>query len=260
MCLINFQFKQHPKYKLIVAANRDEFYQRPTAAARFWDDEPTILAGRDLLQMGTWLGVTKNGRFAALTNFRDPSKPETGKISRGAIVKDFLAADMAARDFLKSLNPDSYTGFNILLGDADHLFYYNNLENEIIEITPGTHGLSNHFLNTSWPKVEKGKRYLKEYADSHETFQLDSLFKILLDAEPALDHHLPETGIGIEFERKLSSMFIKTPDYGTRSATVLLVDYDNQVTFAERTYEKGEFKDERLFEFNIDEIEEKSRN
>lgn len=249
MCLINFQFKSHPKYKLVVAANRDEFYGRPTAAAHFWEEEPDLLAGRDLLQMGTWLGVTKSGRFAALTNFRDPSEMDPKKVSRGAIVRNYLAGEQSPAEFLRSLKKEDYTGFNVLVGDTDQLYYYNNLQGEITEVPPGTHGLSNHYLNTPWPKVVKGKRNLEHYLSRVEKVQLDSLFHILSNAEQAPDTELPETGVGLDFERKLSSIFIKTPDYGTRSATVVLIDHDNHVTFAERTYEKGEFKEQKIFEF-----------
>ncbi|QHJ70666.1 NRDE family protein [Planococcus halotolerans] len=251
MCLINFQYRQHPKYKLVVAANRDEFYGRPAQEAHFWDDQPDILAGRDLSQMGTWLGVTKSGRFAALTNFRDPSLPETGKISRGALVKDYLAADSDPATFLKSLEPDAYTGFNVLLGDREKLFYYNNLEQEIVEVSPGTHGLSNHFLNTPWPKVLKGKSRMESYLENRVNVDPDDLFEILRDAEQAADPHLPVTGVGLEFERMLSPIFIKTADYGTRSATVLLVDYEDNITFAERVYEKGEFSGQQVYEFRV---------
>ncbi|MDN7244518.1 NRDE family protein [Planococcus shenhongbingii] len=252
MCLVNFQYKDHPKYKLVLAANRDEFYNRPTEPAHFWKDAPALLAGRDLMQMGTWLGVAKNGRIAALTNFRDPSMPEANKISRGAIVRDFLTSDMEPQLFLESLIPENYTGFNILVGDADHLYYYNNIENCITEIEPGIHGLSNHLLNTPWPKVIKGKNYLERYLSEHEEVAVDDLFSFLADSEQADDSALPETGIGIEFERMLSSMFIKTPEYGTRSATVVLIDNNNHVTFVERVYEKGLFKEQNVFEFDVE--------
>lgn len=251
MCLIIFQFKKHEKYKLIVAANRDEFYGRPAKEAHFWEDEPGILAGRDLLQMGTWLGMTKSGRFSALTNYRDPSLPEIGKVSRGALVRDSLATAFSPEDFLKSVNPESYTGFNILLGDPDNLYYYSNLHQEIVEIEPGTHGLSNHLLNTPWPKVIKGKKSLESYLDNAKTVDPDALFELLRDSEEADDANLPDSGVGLEFERMLSPMFIKSPEYGTRSATVVLIDYDNNVTFAERTYEKGEFSNQQLFTFTI---------
>ncbi|MDN7241587.1 NRDE family protein [Planococcus sp. N028] len=251
MCLINFHFKDHPKYKLIVAANRDEFYGRPTQPAHFWEDEPLILAGRDLQQGGTWLGITKTGKFAALTNFRDPSRPEADKISRGALVRDFLAKTQSPADFLKAISPSDYAGFNLLVGDADQLFYYNNLQPEVFELTPGTYGLSNHFLDTPWPKVVKGKKFLGDYVSTHEDIELDSLFTILSNSEQASESDLPDTGISLDFERKLSAMFIKTPDYGTRSASVVLVDHDNNVTFAERTFEKGELSSEQIFDLKI---------
>lgn len=251
MCLIIFQYKQHEKYKLIVAANRDEFYGRPAKEAHFWADQPDILAGRDLQQMGTWLGVSKSGRFSALTNYRDPSLPEIGKISRGALVRDSLTAGSSPADFLKSIDPGSYTGFNILLGDPENLYYYSNHHQVIVEISPGTHGLSNHLLNTPWPKVVKGKKSLEAYLDTVHDVDPDALFELLRNSEQADDTDLPDSGVSLEFERMLSPMFIKTPEYGTRSATVLLIDYDNNVTFAERVYDKGEFSSHQLFTFII---------
>lgn len=251
MCLILFQYKLHPTYKLIVAANRDEFYGRPAEQAHFWEDHPDILAGRDIQQMGTWLGVTKSGRFAALTNFRDPSMPEVGKISRGALVKDFLASDSAPDRFLNDLDPDAYTGFNVLLGDMDHLLYFSNLQQELVQVPAGTHGLSNHLLNTPWPKVVKGKSRMEDYLEGASIVEPDALFELLRDTEQAADPHLPSSGIGLEFERMLSPIFIKTPEYGTRSATVVLVDYSNNVTFVERTYDSGEFSSQQEFHFTV---------
>lgn len=253
MCLINFQLHQHPKYKLIVAANRDESYDRPTAPAQFWEDESEILAGRDLLQMGTWLGVTKQGRFAALTNFRDPTENVSGKVSRGDIVRSYLAGQTTSINFLENLkkDKDNYVGFNVIVGNPEQLFYYNNIQNKIIEIDAGTHGLSNHFLNTPWPKVTKGKKMLDDYVMKHGKIRPEELFKIIFDAEVAPDERLPQTGVSLELERQLSSQFIKTPHYGTRSSTVLLIDHDNWVTLVERTYEKGTFMKDNRFRFRI---------
>lgn len=252
MCLINLQFRNHPTYKLIVAANRDEFYGRPAAPAHFWEDEPHILAGRDLTGMGTWLGVTKQGRIAALTNFRDPTNLEAGRLSRGAVVKDFLAGTVSPSDYLQSIDPTQYAGFNIIMGDAKKLVYYNNIQDESYDIPPGTHGLSNHFLNTPWPKVTKGKEQLASYMAQTDEPDMEMLFTILADAEQAPDTHLPDTGVGLDLERMLSPMFIKTPDYGTRSATIVLIAHDGTLTFAERNYEKGEFKEDVIFEFKIE--------
>lgn len=252
MCLINFQLNEHPKYKLVLIANRDEFYLRPTESAHFWKDEPHLLAGRDLMQMGTWLGVNKAGRIAALTNFRDPSAPEANKISRGSVVRHFLSTEMDARLFLENLIPEDYAGFNILAGDNNQLFYYNNLEAKTIEIESGIHGLSNHFLDTPWPKVVKGNMYLERYLSDTKDVEINDLFEILQDAEESEDGNLPNTGIGTEFERMLSPMFIKTPEYGTRSSTVILITHNDEVSFAERVYKSGNFQEDSRFQFSIE--------
>lgn len=253
MCLINFHVQDHPIYRLIVAANRDEFYKRPTAPAHFWEDKPYLLAGRDLSQHGTWLGVAKNGRFAALTNYRDPSEQKKNVRSRGEIVTGFLDSDMTAAEFLKSLQQKraEYAGFNVIAGIADELYYYSNVENEVKRISPGTHGLCNHFLDTPWPKVMKGKTDLRKLADQNRVIQPGELFDVLQDAEPFPEEQLPNTGVGVQLERVLSSLFIKSGEYGTRSSTVLLIDHDNNVTFVERTYLDGKFVDDRTFSFTF---------
>lgn len=253
MCLINFHFQDHPKYKLIVAANRDEFYNRPTAPAHFWKEKPDIFAGRDLLKMGTWLGIHKNGRFAALTNYRDTSLPILDLHSRGEIVTSFLESNDSAIDFLHDLHEknDNYSGFNLLVGSADALFYYSNIEKEIKKIPPGTHSLSNHLLNTPWPKVMKGRKALHKYVNEYININPDVLFQILANADPAEDELLPNTGVGLSLERILSPLFIKSPDYGTRASSVLLIDHNNTVTFIERTYVNGQFVADKNFKFNI---------
>lgn len=254
MCLINFQFHNHPTYPLIIVANRDEIYHRPTQSARFWEDEPSLLAGRDLLQMGTWLGITKQGRFAALTNYRDPSIDVTGKISRGGLVKEFLTSDQSPQQYLTQLKntKENYAGYNLLFGTVQQLFHYNNILDEKSEISPGTHGLSNNTLNTPWPKVIKGKQMLEVYTSTTKNLDINQLFQTIADSEKASDEELPDTGVGIELERMLSPLFIRTPDYGTRSTTVLLIDQNNQVTYVERSYDKGEFKEENVFSFAIE--------
>ncbi|GAB4073865.1 NRDE family protein [Barrientosiimonas marina] len=252
MCLINFQFHSHPQYKLILAANRDEFHQRPTAPAQFWKDHPHILAGRDLLGMGTWLGITKTGRFAALTNCRNANDNQTYPESRGTIVKDFLNDTMSASEFLLCLQEtkDRYAGFNIIAGTPDHLVYYNNIENNIATVSQGTHGLSNAFLDTPWPKVSKGTSRLAAYTGQHRHVATEPLFNILSDTEKAADNDLPESEI-THVDRQLSPIFIKTSGYGTRSSTVLLIDRNNHAVFAERTYQNGAFKIEKPFSFTI---------
>ena len=253
MCLINFQLNDHPTYKLVIAANRDEFYERPTAQAQFWEDHSDILAGRDLMLMGTWLGMTKSGRFAALMNYRDPHLERQLKTSRGEIVTNYLASNQSPETFLKTLSEgrNNYAGFNVLVGNSDRLFYYNNIQDELFQISSGTHALSNHFLNTPWPKVVKGRSMLEEYLQQNKIVDIDKLFTIVSNAEMASDKDLPETGVGIELERKLSPLFIRTPDYGTRSSTVLLIDKNNHVSFVERTYDKGIFQKENHFEFDL---------
>ncbi|MFJ7972881.1 NRDE family protein [Psychrobacillus sp. NPDC096389] len=251
MCLINFQFHTHPNYKLIVAANRDEFYDRKAEPAHFWKDAPNLLAGRDLVGLGTWLGMTKEGKFAALTNYRDPSAVGSGKVSRGEIVQKFLVGSLSSKEYLQSLNRDKekYSGFNVIIGDAEKLYYYNNIEGEITEIIPGTHGLSNKFLNTAWPKVEKGRESLKAYSSSKMELDVDELFTMMTDSEVARDEELPNTGVGVELERQLSPLFIKIPNYGTRCSTVILVDNNNHITFSERTYTNGKFLSDQRFTF-----------
>lgn len=253
MCLINFHVGQHPNYKLVVAANRDEFYQRPTEKAHFWPDAPSLLAGRDLLQKGTWLGITKDGRFAALTNIRDLSLEGKNKKSRGGIVSGFLTSKATPLSFLDTLSEDraAYPGFNILVGSADGLFHYNNVRDEVTEVVPGTHSLSNDTLNTPWPKVSKGRKRLEEYIVNNDTLDPESLFELMENEEIATDEELPKTGVSLELERSLSASFIKTPEYGTRSSSVVLIDRNNQVTFHERTYESGIIDSENNFTFSI---------
>ncbi|MED3660862.1 NRDE family protein [Ureibacillus sp. FSL K6-8385] len=255
MCLIHLHFKNHPMYQLIIAANRDEVYDRPTEPAHFWEDEPGILAGRDLLEMGTWMGVSKNGRFAAITNFRDPSLPKKPR-SRGEIVRNFLKSSVHPKEFIDELakEKDSYGGFNVIVGDPEQLFHYNNILDEKNEIKPGTHSISNHTLNTPWPKVVKGKARFADYIQRNlGKLDIEKLFEIMMDREIAPDEQLPDTGVGLEMERKLSPAFIQLPHYGTRCSTVLLIDHEQNVTFVERTFNSGNLKFEKRFHFKIEE-------
>ena len=158
MCLILFAYRSLPDYRLVLAANRDEFYDRPTRHVAFWDDAPEILAGRDLKAGGTWMGITKKGRFAAITNYRDSGMTIENAPSRGDLVKDFLIGKSRPHDYLESLQNkgQDYNGFNLIIGDGNELFYYSNRDGNIHNIEPGVHGLSNHLLNTPWPKVAQG--------------------------------------------------------------------------------------------------------
>lgn len=240
MCLILFAYKSHPKYQLIVGANRDEFYRRATAPASFWEDEPQILAGRDLEKMGTWMGVDRTGRFAALTNYRDPKESTEGKRTRGELVADFLKGTADARSYLQkaALSSKEYPGYNLLAGDQNELFYFSNKGTAVEKINPGVHGISNHLLNTAWPKVELGKAGLTEIIKKQQPSLIEEIFQLLENTDAAPDESLPATGVSHEWEKLLSPMFIKSEAYGTRSSTVILMAADH-ILFSERVFKNG---------------------
>jgi uncharacterized protein with NRDE domain len=227
------------EFPLILGANRDEFYRRPTDAMHFWEDPPGILAGKDLEQGGTWFGIGKNKSFAALTNYRNPAALKPNAPSRGEIILDFLKSNASPENFIRDFAPkaDAYNGFNLILGNMDRLFWFTNLTCKIEEIGPGIHGISNRFLNTPWPKVETGKKALKNVIQGPIT--PDQLFSILKDTTVPGDPSLPDTGVGLEWERILSPLFIESPDYGTRSSIAMLVDQKNTISITERTYAAG---------------------
>ena len=239
MCLILIAHGAHSGFPLVIAANRDEYFQRPTARARFWQDHPHILAGRDLECMGTWLGVTRGGRFAALTNFRDPRERKTDAPSRGQLVSDYLKSDQRPREYLEDIAMQAlrYNGFNLLAGDIDGIFYFSNRAESVQQLSPGIHGLSNHLLDTPWPKVERGKQRL--HAALAGAVDAEAILDLLCDRQPAPAGELPDTGIGLELERVLSPALIVSPQYGTRSSTAVLFGDDRSVSFAERTILPG---------------------
>lgn len=240
MCLIFISINQHPRYKLVVAANRDEFYNRKTAAAHFWEDAPDILGGRDLEAGGTWLGVNKNGKISMITNYRDPLNINPAAPSRGKLVSDFLDNGADGKSYLSTIpDPEKYNGFNLIAGTPEALYYFSNYREGITEMKSGLFGLSNHLLDTPWPKVKKGKERMNEIL-SH-TFDAKDLFALLANESTASDDLLPDTGVGLTRERALSAMFIKSPGYGTRCSTVLLVDRDNNFNFTERVHDLANF-------------------
>jgi uncharacterized protein with NRDE domain len=251
MCLIFVAIRQHPDYKLIVAANRDEFYERPTSPAMFWRDHPSILAGRDLVAGGTWLGISRAGRLAMVTNFRDPVNVRPTAPSRGELVTNFLLDSRDGEQCLQDVSGRAhlYNGFSLIAGDVDRLWYLSNYDTGLTPLGEGLYGLSNHLLETPWPKVEKGKRRLQTLLKSPE-LRVGELFDVLSDRSISDDAALPDTGVGKEWERLLSAAFIKTPTYGTRSSTVILVNSQGGVSFNERTYnhEKDDFE-YRSYEF-----------
>jgi uncharacterized protein with NRDE domain len=235
MCLIVLAWRAAAEYPLVVAANRDEWRERPAEAARWWPDHPELLAGRDLQAGGTWMGITREGRFAAVTNFRDPSDKRSTARSRGALVTEFLlGADSPAR-YLSNLSARAheYNGFNLILGDAASLFYYGSREGEPRAIEPGVHGLSNHVLDEPWPKVVRGRSRMEEALSSPRD-PVPALFDLLSDVERAPDRELPQTGVGIAWERRLASALITGEEYGTRVSTAMVISSSGNVWFEER--------------------------
>lgn len=253
MCLILFAWQRHENFPLILIANRDEFYERPTAPAAFWEDAPRLLAGRDLRGGGTWLGITRQGRLAALTNYRDPAALKNGAPSRGKIVSDFLRGRRTPEAYLRGLSPQAaeYNGFGLLVGSPRKLYYFSN-RGERVQLMPGIHGMSNHLLDTPWPKVERGKQALRYLLAREKAPSPEALLELLADRSRPPDDQLPVTGVGLEWERILSPLFIESPVYGTRASTVLLIDRQGRTLFVERVFngEAGPWMTSR-FDFRI---------
>lgn len=241
MCLIAIAVETHPLYPLIIMANRDEFYHRPTAPLAFWEDHPAVLAGRDLTGKGTWLGISTAGRISMLTNYREPSAFNAHARSRGRLVSDFLASTRSPEDYLEGIRQrrDEYNGFNLVVGDISRLWWYSNKTNEISLLSPGIHAISNHLLDTPWPKAEKIRGRMEALCRDGGEISPEILFAMLADTARPPDHTLPDTGVGLEWERILSSVFVVSPDYGTRASTVILAEASGRVLMAERTFSPG---------------------
>jgi uncharacterized protein with NRDE domain len=252
MCLVLIALDSHPNHPLIIAANRDEFYDRPTAPAAFWADAPSVLAGRDLRAGGTWLGVDRRGRFAAVTNYRQGQQERPAPRSRGRLVSDFLTTDTGAQEYIEQVRSEAgfYNSFNLIASDAGGLIYYSDRDGRVRPLAPGVYGLSNHLLDTPWPKVTSTKTAFAAALTGGTSDPTADLFALLADRHRADDELLPATGIGQEWERLLSSAFIASDDYGTRSSTVLLASRDGRIVFVERTFgPKGAPGPEARFEF-----------
>lgn len=243
MCIITIAKDCHPDFPLIIAANRDEFYDRNTAPLDFWGRDKGLLAGRDLKEGGTWLGVSRSGRIAGVTNFRAPMRsgesPATGMRSRGRLVVDFLETEDPPEEFLGRLlqDKDRYQGFNLVFGNIKRIFWYSNVAGRSEILNPGIHVISNHLLNTAWPKAEKMRANMTRIIENRANIHAEKLFAMLSDRKRAADHLLPDTGVGRKWERILSSIFVTSEIYGTRSSSVILADRQNTITFWERTYE-----------------------
>lgn len=253
MCLIAFSYLNHPKYPLILIANRDEFYKRPTQAASFWGIDSGLLAGKDIEAGGTWMGMTKTGLFAALTNYRDPKNINNDRKSRGEIPLKFLQSNLTSEQFLIELEKeaDQYNGFNLLVWDGKNMMHFNNHFMIKTIIAPGLYGLSNATLDSPWPKVNKIKERFTRALESD--FQIEDLFGLLEDQAPAFDHDLPNTGIAPAWEKSLSSICIRTEKYGTVGSTVITINHQKEVTFIERNYElPNRYKSYNQYKFKIE--------
>jgi uncharacterized protein with NRDE domain len=244
MCLIVLAWDASPKTRLAVAANRDEFFARRTAPARWWADAPDVLAGRDLEAGGTWMGIARAGRFAALTNFRDAAAPKKdGAPSRGTLVADFLKGGWAPADYVALIRPGAsrYHGFNLLVSDSIELWSFSNVEGDPRRLRSGIWGLSNHLLETPWPKVISARARLEEalgVADGAKNLER-RLLDLLEDRTVAPDGALPSTGLPRDWERALSAAFVALPGYGTRASTALVVGTEGAARFTERSFGKG---------------------
>lgn len=254
MCLILFAWKAHPRYSLVLAANRDEFHQRPSSAAHFWEDSPALLAGRDLQAGGTWLGITRSGRFAAITNFREPAVPELPlEHSRGHLVSNFLESEAKPLEHARQLagKAENYRGFNLLLGTPAELAYASNRGSGPQPVTPGIHGLSNHLLDTDWPKVQTGRQRLARLLEA-EGLEPDKLFDLLADRKPTPGEIPVGPEASLAPEQLMKHYFILSPVYGTRSSNVLLISREGKVQFHERQFSPdGGETEARHFEFTI---------
>jgi uncharacterized protein with NRDE domain len=245
MCLIVFAWKLLPHTPLVVAANRDEFYSRPSAPADWWQDQPTIYAGRDLQAGGTWMGIAAaNGRdkpatrFAAITNIRSPFEKNPAAPSRGGLVGDFLAGSQFAKDYIAEVRERAaaYNGFNLLVGDGEDLIWYSSRDQEDERngqpLEPGVYGVSNAALNTAWPKLVKTKAEFGSLLCQRAPE--DAFFEMLANTTPAPDHRLPDTGVSLELERLLSAACIVSPTYGTRSSSLVRIHDHQPAEFYEK--------------------------
>jgi uncharacterized protein with NRDE domain len=241
VCLIVLGLFVHPRYPLVVAANRDEFVARPSSAAGFWPERPGLLAGRDLAAGGTWMGVARSGRFAALTNFRDPRTFDPSLPSRGELVVRFLAASEAPVEHLRSLaaTGERRNGFNLLAAAGGRLAWYSDRGGAPRDVDRGVHAVSNALLDEPWPKVSRSASGLARILGREDEVDPEELFALLADREPAPDADLPDTGVGLAAERILSPPFIAAPGYGTRGTTLLLVSADGRASLLERRFDEA---------------------
>jgi uncharacterized protein with NRDE domain len=237
MCLILVVWRAHPDYPCVIAANRDEFHSRASAPAAWWPTRPPILAGRDLEAGGTWLGLQPSGRFAALTNYRDPRLIRTGVPSRGSLVTEILGSGASVAQSLEHLRRvgPRYNPFNMLFSDGERLGIYESVRDSGRELNPGLYGLSNHLLDTPWPKLRLAKSRLAAALEAPDDEA--AVMRLLRDDRPAPDAELPQTGITLEWERMVSSAFVRARDYGTRCSTLVRIGAAGHVRFDEWSWD-----------------------
>ncbi|NLG75146.1 MAG: NRDE family protein [Xanthomonadaceae bacterium] len=259
MCLLVLAWKLHPKYRLVLAGNRDEFHDRPAAPLNWWQDDPRILAGKDLKAGGTWLGVARSGRFGVVTNYRDLQAPVEGAPSRGLLVPRFLTGATSPKEFLDDLRGAAprYSGFNLLVGGSRALYYFSNRgPNTPQALAPGVYGLSNHALDAPWPKLTRTRERF-EAALREPELAPETLFDILADRQVAADAELPSTGLPADWERIVSAPFILNERYGTRCSSVLLVERNGRTVLQERRFDPaGVQTGTSRFEFTSTEVPE----
>ncbi|MBD3584680.1 NRDE family protein [Salinimonas sp. HHU 13199] len=254
MCILFIARDQRKDFPLIIAANRDEFHARPTKASHIWSSHPPIFAGKDLKAGGTWMGVTRSGRIAALTNIRQPDKERQDARTRGELVVNYLTHKGSNPQFHDVLRRrrEKYNGFNLLHGTWRDLKVYNNESDSLLSLEPGIHGLSNGALNDPWPKVSRGVSALSQYCSESDTLSEDALFSLLKDKTEAPESALPDTGISKDWEKRLSPIFIQSDEYGTRASTLLLVNRNGNASWSERTYDiQGQVTDQVTAHFQF---------
>lgn len=233
MCLIVVGWRVHPDYPLVVAANRDEFYARPSTPIGRWPEAPQVIGGRDLEAGGTWLGITEGGRFAAVTNVREPGMAK-GVRSRGELTRNFLVSNLSPRHYADSIVYADYSGFNLLLADGETLVYCSNRDGKPRALAPGVYGLSNHLLDSPWPKLLAARQAFSEaLPDLPDT---EAYFRLLADEQIVPDENLPNTGVPLAWERLLSAVFVKSENYGTRASTLAWQHRNGDVTVRERSF------------------------
>lgn len=240
MCIAYLALNTHPDWPLLIAANRDEYHARPARPAGPWAGHPDVIAGIDLEAGGTWLGVTRHGRFGLLTNFREGGRHNAHAPSRGALVSDFLTSNVHPQDYANKVSAQAqqYNGFNLIVGNLQTACYLGNRAPDPAPsvLGPGRYVVSNHLLDTPWPKAERLREAFADIDMDSLTRSLRVVFATLKDTTPADDHNLPDTGIDRKLERLLSSPFIISPTYGTRCSSVIAVHKSGRALFSEITY------------------------